>query len=178
MALSNAARQSRSRRRQQALRRQMPRPQSRAQRWLAAVTALQEVQAEYQQWLDNMPDSLLESPLGQKPEEVCGLDLESLATIELPRGWGRDCGGGMGHSGAWASPFGADGSVSGEALRLLLRQPQPPLATGSWVELYELFRFHGDGSPDQVRQQLASFLAEIPAEHLGRVLRVLEALVH
>jgi hypothetical protein len=49
MALSNAARQRRYRRRQQALRRQAQRLQSRAQRWLAAVTALQEVQAEYQQ---------------------------------------------------------------------------------------------------------------------------------
>ena len=68
----------------------MQRPQSRAQRWVAAVTALQEVQAQYQPWLDHMPDSLRESPLGQRLEEVCGLDLEALATIELPRGWGRD----------------------------------------------------------------------------------------
>jgi hypothetical protein len=90
MALSNAARQRRYRRRQKALRRQRQRPQSRAQRWSAAVTALQEVQAEYQQWLDHLPDSLRESPVGQKLEEVCGLDLESSATIELPRGWGRD----------------------------------------------------------------------------------------
>jgi XRE family transcriptional regulator, regulator of sulfur utilization len=58
-------------------------------------------------------------------------------------------------------------------LDLLIR-----LAKGLRVELYELFQFAGDGSPDQLRQQLASFLAEIPAEHLRRVLRVLEALVH
>jgi transcriptional regulator with XRE-family HTH domain len=58
-------------------------------------------------------------------------------------------------------------------LDLLIR-----LATGLRVELYELFQFEGDGSPDQVRQKLASVLAEIPAEHLRRVLRVLEALVH
>jgi transcriptional regulator with XRE-family HTH domain len=58
-------------------------------------------------------------------------------------------------------------------LELLIR-----LATGLRVELYELFQFEGHGSPGQVRQQLTSVLAEIPVEHLGRVLRVLEALVH
>lgn len=90
MALSNAERQRRYRRRQRALQRQRRRPQSRAQRWFAAVTTLQEVQAEYQQWLDNLPDQLQESPVGQKLNEVCNLDLESLADVELPRGWGRD----------------------------------------------------------------------------------------
>jgi hypothetical protein len=90
MALSNAARQRRYRRRQKALRRQAQRPQSRAQQWDAAVQVLQTLQGEYQQWLDNLPDSLRESPVGQKLEQVCNLDLESLAYVELPRGWGRD----------------------------------------------------------------------------------------
>jgi hypothetical protein len=90
MALSNAARQRRYRRRQRALQRQRRQPQSREHRWLAAVETLQELQAEYQQWLENLPDSLRESPVGQKLEEVCNLDLESLADVDLPRGWGRD----------------------------------------------------------------------------------------
>jgi len=90
MALSNAERQRRYRRRQRALQRQRRQPQSREHRWFAAVTALQELQAEYQQWLENLPDSLRESPVGQKLEEVCNLDLESLADVDLPRGWGRD----------------------------------------------------------------------------------------
>jgi hypothetical protein len=90
MALSNADRQRRYRRRQRALQRQRRKPQSREHRWLAAVETLQELQAEYQQWLENLPDSLRESPVGQKLEEVCNLDLESLADVDLPRGWGRD----------------------------------------------------------------------------------------
>jgi hypothetical protein len=90
MALSNAARQRRYRRRQKALRRQAQRPQSRAQRWYAAVGVLQELQAEYQQWLDKLPDAFRESPLAEKLEEVCRLDLQAFEDVELPRGWGRD----------------------------------------------------------------------------------------
>jgi hypothetical protein len=90
MALTNAARQRRYRRRQKALRRQAQRPQSRAERWYAAVEVLQTLQGEYEQWLENLPDSWRESPVAQKLEEVCNLDLEPLANVDLPRGWGRD----------------------------------------------------------------------------------------
>jgi hypothetical protein len=90
MALSNAARQRRYRRRQQALRRQAQRPQSRAQRWYAAVHVLQTLQREYEQWLENLPEAFRESPVAEKLEAVCGLDLEALADVDLPRGWGRD----------------------------------------------------------------------------------------
>jgi hypothetical protein len=90
MALSNAARQRRYRRRQKALRRQAQRPQSRAARWYAAVAVLQTLQGEYEQWLENLPDPLRESAVAQKLEEICNLDLEALADVDLPRGWGRD----------------------------------------------------------------------------------------
>ena len=90
MAMSNAERQRRYRRRQRAVQRQARRPQSRQRRWDEAVNVLLELQQEYQVWLDNLPDSLRESPVGEKLEEVCNLDLESLAMQDLPRGWGRD----------------------------------------------------------------------------------------
>jgi hypothetical protein len=89
MALSNAERQRRYRRRQQALRRQAQRPQSRAQRWYAAVHVLQALQSEYRQWLDNLPEAFCESPVAEKLAAVCDLDLEALE-VDLPRGWGRD----------------------------------------------------------------------------------------
>jgi XRE family transcriptional regulator, regulator of sulfur utilization len=58
-------------------------------------------------------------------------------------------------------------------LDLLIR-----VAKGLGVELYELFTFDAEGSPDQLRQKLAALLADIPAAELRRVIRVLEALVH
>ena len=90
MAMSNAERQRRYRRRQKAQLRQLQRPRSRAQRWMAAVEELQALQAEYEAWLDNLPDPLRDSSIGEKLEAVCSLSLEELADIDLPLGWGRD----------------------------------------------------------------------------------------
>jgi hypothetical protein len=93
MAMSNAERQRRYRRRQKAQLRQLrqrQRPQSRAQRWMAAVEELQALQQEYQAWLDNLPESLQDSPVGEKLEAICSLDLEELVDIDLPLGWGKD----------------------------------------------------------------------------------------
>lgn len=101
------------------------RRQSRPKRWAAAVSAaqsaltevvsaadrlreamesLREVQSEYGDWLEDLPDSLRGSELGQRLEAVSDLDLEDLETdadslesrladaeaAELPRGFGRD----------------------------------------------------------------------------------------
>lgn len=105
------------------------RPPSRSQRWADAVSEaqtafaeimanievveqaleeLKEVQQEYSDWKDNLPENLASSPLGEKLEEVCNLDFESAADairsaaddaenviaeaegIDLPRGFGRD----------------------------------------------------------------------------------------
>jgi hypothetical protein len=93
MAMSNAERQRRYRRRQKAQLRQLRRarrPRSRAERWMAAVEELRELQEEYQGWLDNLPESFLDTALGEKLEAVCNLDLEELADIDLPLGWGKD----------------------------------------------------------------------------------------
>lgn len=95
MALTNAQRQRRYRERHKA---QQPRlryrtPQDRrprAQRWHDAVRTLLDLQGEYQAWLDNLPDNLLESALAHKLEAVCTLDLAELESVDPPRGFGRD----------------------------------------------------------------------------------------
>ena len=95
MALSNSERQRRYRERRKA---QQPRVQyrspqdrrSRPQRWQDAVRTLLDLQGEYQNWLDNLPDSLQESALAAKLEAICGLDLGELESVEPPLGFGRD----------------------------------------------------------------------------------------
>jgi transcriptional regulator with XRE-family HTH domain len=53
------------------------------------------------------------------------------------------------------------------------------LAQGLQVELYELFQVTPDaGQPDRLRQKLLGLVAEIRAEELPRLVRILEALVH
>jgi hypothetical protein len=52
------------------------------------------------------------------------------------------------------------------------------VAKGLRVELYELFAFEAEGSPDQLRQKLTGLLAEVPADELRHMVRILEALVH
>ena len=94
MALSNAERQRRYRQRRQE---QQPviryrRPQdrrARPQRWREAIDTLRALQEEYQEWLDNLPENLQGSPLAEKLEAVCALDLDELE-VELPLGFGRD----------------------------------------------------------------------------------------
>jgi hypothetical protein len=105
------------------------RPSSRASRWAdacgdalsalseigrhldaleTAVGELRAVQEEYEEWKDNLPENLANSPLGEKLEEVCGLNIEDAAQqirdaldevqstieeaegVDLPRGFGRD----------------------------------------------------------------------------------------
>lgn len=82
----------------------MAKNKSRAVRWSEAcakagegVAELLALQSEYEEWKDNLPDSLQSSPVGEKLETVCSIDLESADTIigecldaELPQGFGRD----------------------------------------------------------------------------------------
>lgn len=77
---------------------------SRATRWAEAagdaVDALQrlrDLQSEYEDWKDNLPENLQGSTLGEKLEAVCDLDLDGAldtATeaegLDLPLGFGRD----------------------------------------------------------------------------------------
>lgn len=62
---------------------------SRVQRWQTAVEILRELQAEYQEWLDNLPESLQDTALAEKLQAVCDIDLDEL-DVDLPKGFGRD----------------------------------------------------------------------------------------
>ena len=95
MGLSNAERQRRyrERRKEQQPRIHYRRPQdrrSRPQCWRDAVQTLVDLQAEYQDWLENLPDSLQGSAVAEKLEAICEYDFGDLETLEPPRGFGRD----------------------------------------------------------------------------------------
>jgi len=62
---------------------------SRPQRWRDAVAELLELQADYQQWLDGLPESLVDTPTADALRVACDLDLSGLE-IDPPRGFGRD----------------------------------------------------------------------------------------
>jgi hypothetical protein len=81
-----------------------PKKQSRADRWVeaaseahAALETLRGLQEEYQEWLDNLPENLQSSPVGEKLQAVTELDVEGAIStaeeaeaMELPQGFGRD----------------------------------------------------------------------------------------
>ena len=95
-ALSNAERQARYRARRLAaegapvirIRRAVDR-RSRPQRWRAAVAELLALQAEYAAWLAALPASFQDSATAHALQAIVDLDLDELATIEPPRGYGR-----------------------------------------------------------------------------------------
>jgi hypothetical protein len=99
-ALSGAERQARYRTRQDLLsptplptrhpRPARPRHTSRVQRWHAAVGEILALQAEYAAWLEALPEATHDSPTGQALQAVVALDLDEIAAIEPPRGFGRD----------------------------------------------------------------------------------------
>jgi hypothetical protein len=95
-ALSNAERQARYRARHAAIQPPAPgtRPaairRTRPQRWRAAVAELVALQTEYAAWLDALPEALRDSATGEALQAILDLDLDELAAIEPPRGYGRD----------------------------------------------------------------------------------------
>ena len=66
------------------------RPAFPPQRWRDAVAELLALQAEYVIWLDELPASLQGSATAEALQAVANLDLDDLAAIEPPRGYGRD----------------------------------------------------------------------------------------
>jgi len=48
------------------------------------------VQEEYRNWLDNLPPNLESPALADKLQTIVELDLEELAAVDPPRGYGRD----------------------------------------------------------------------------------------
>jgi hypothetical protein len=96
-ALSNAERQARWRANHQApaksvaIRTQRTadsRPRSR--RWHDAVAQLLALQAAYAAWFDALPESLRGTATAEALQAIVDLDLDELAAIEPPRGYGRD----------------------------------------------------------------------------------------
>lgn len=77
---------------------------SRPERWadacsraLDAISDLEGLKEEYEEWKDNLPDSLQQSPVGEKLDAVCDLDLDSARSAieeaegtDLPLGFGKD----------------------------------------------------------------------------------------
>jgi hypothetical protein len=62
---------------------------SRPERWRDAVAELLGLQADYQQWLDGLPESLADTSTADALRVVCDLDLSGLE-VDPPRGFGRD----------------------------------------------------------------------------------------
>ena len=96
-ALTGAERQARYRQRQTGNRPTLPprrlqstRASSRPQRWRAAVAELVALQAEYAAWLEALPEALREGATGEALQAIVDLDLDEIAAIEPPRGFGRD----------------------------------------------------------------------------------------
>jgi hypothetical protein len=63
---------------------------TRPQRWHDAVAELLALQAEYAAWADALPDGLRDTPTAEALQAIVDLDLDGLANLEPPRGYGRD----------------------------------------------------------------------------------------
>lgn len=63
---------------------------TRPRRWHTAVSELLALQAEYAAWLDALPEATRDSATGEALQAIIGLDLDEIAAIEPPRGFGRD----------------------------------------------------------------------------------------
>jgi hypothetical protein len=95
--LSDAERQARYRARRQTeqapplIRYRRPADRrSRSQRWCDAVAELLALQAQYAAWSSALPDNLRDSATAEALQAIVDFDLESLAEIIPPRGYGRD----------------------------------------------------------------------------------------
>jgi hypothetical protein len=96
-AFTGAERQARYRQRQadnrRAPARRPPQPTRRAsrpQQWHATVATLLRLQAEYAAWFEARPETLRDGATGEALQAIVDLDLDELAGIEPPRGFGRD----------------------------------------------------------------------------------------
>lgn len=63
---------------------------SRHQRWRDAVAELVVLQSDYTQWFEALPEPLRDTPTGEALQALADFDLDELAAIEPPRGFGRD----------------------------------------------------------------------------------------
>ncbi len=65
-------------------------PRSRPARWMAAAAELRDIQEEYQDWLDSLPQNLMESQTAELLQRICAIDLTDILDVDFPRGFGRD----------------------------------------------------------------------------------------
>jgi hypothetical protein len=63
---------------------------SRVRRWDDAVAELTKLQAEYDAWLQNLPENLQDTATAEALRAISELDLCELQAIVPPRGFGRD----------------------------------------------------------------------------------------
>jgi hypothetical protein len=63
---------------------------SRAQRWRDAVAELVALQADYARWLDALPEATRDGATAEALQAIVDLDLDDIAAVEPPRGFGRD----------------------------------------------------------------------------------------
>ena len=63
---------------------------SRARRWDDTVAELTKLQAEYDTWLQSLPDNLQDTATAEALRMISELDLNELQAIVPPRGFGRD----------------------------------------------------------------------------------------
>ena len=95
-ALTNAERQARHRARRQAARSPLtikpsrPARRSRTKRWNDALAAMFAVQAECAAWFEALPEGLRDSATAAALQEMIDLDLDSIAAVRPPLGYGRD----------------------------------------------------------------------------------------
>jgi hypothetical protein len=62
----------------------------RARRWHDTVAELLALQAEYEAWLEALPDTLQDTATAEALRTISELDLSELQAIDPPRGFGRD----------------------------------------------------------------------------------------
>lgn len=95
-ALTNAERQARYRAGRLTLASpvavKQPRParRSRSKRWNDALAEMIAVQAECAAWFEALPESLRDSATAAALQELIDLDLDTIAAVQPPLGYGRD----------------------------------------------------------------------------------------
>jgi hypothetical protein len=63
---------------------------ARPQRWYDAVAELIALKAEYTAWAEALPNTLQGTSIAEALQAITDIDLDELATIKPPRGYGRD----------------------------------------------------------------------------------------
>ncbi len=63
---------------------------SRAQRWRDALAELIALQEHWRRCLDALPDTLHDTPYGERLQAMAEADIETLEDLDPPLGYGRD----------------------------------------------------------------------------------------